>query len=349
MAVPAHWRQILVTPEATLSEALRVLDGGGLRLVMVVDSFDRLLGILTDGDVRRALLNRIGLEAPVCTVMNPRPRTALVGLPKEVLRTLMETNSLLHIPLVDAGGVLQGLEIYHHLLATPRRDTPVFLMAGGFGTRLRPLTDDCPKPLLNVGGKPILESILESFIAAGFCRFFISVHYLAERIKQHFGDGDRWGVSVRYVEEETPLGTGGALGLLPDLGEKPVLVMNGDVLTQLDPVALLDFHQSQQAAMTLCVREYDMQVPFGVVEGVDMHVTSIVEKPVHRFFVNAGVYVVSPEVLARTRPPCRMDMPDLVQSLLASGRKVAMFPIHEYWLDIGRPADFTRAQVECVR
>ena len=346
MAASAPWRHILVASDATLNDALRVLDGGGLRLVMVVDAAGCLLGILTDGDVRRALLNRVGLDAQVSSVMNAQPRTALAGQPKEVLRKLMEAHSLLHIPLVDADGVLQGLETYHNLLAAPRCDTPVFLMAGGFGTRLRPLTDDCPKPLLNVGGKPILESILESFIAAGFHRFYISVHYLAERIKQHFGDGDRWGVSIKYVEEDTPLGTGGALGLLPDLGEEPVIVMNGDVLTRLDPAALLDFHLSQQSAMTLCVREYDMQVPFGVVEGSDMQVTGIVEKPVHRFFVNAGIYVVSPEAIARVRPPRRIDMPDLVQSILGDGRKVAMFPIHEYWLDIGRPDDFKRAQTD---
>lgn len=341
----SDWTQILVRPHATVGDALHVLDNGGLRLVMVTDEQTRLLGTITDGDIRRGLLKRIDLDAPVTAVMNASPRSAAAGLARDALRTLMERHSLLHMPLLDDDGRVVGLETYHHLLATPLRDSWVFLMAGGFGTRLRPLTDECPKPLLPVGGKPILESILDSFIAAGFRRFYISVHYLAELIKQHFGNGERWGVTIRYVEEDSPLGTGGALGLLPDTGDQPVIIMNGDVLTHLDFNALFDFHLAQRAALTLCVREYDMQVPFGVVEGADTQVTGIVEKPVHRFFVNAGIYVVSPEVIERTRPPRRLDMPDLVQELLADQLRVSMFPIHEYWLDIGRPDDFARAQM----
>ena len=339
------WNSVLVAPQDSLDQALRVLDNGGLRLVLVVDAAGKLSGIVTDGDVRRALLKRVSLSDPVATVMNPRPRPALAGASRETLRQMMEQHSLLHVPLVNAEGELVGLETYRDLLAAPLRDNWVFLMAGGFGTRLRPLTDACPKPMLMVGGKPMLESILENFINAGFRRFYISVHYLAEQIKRHFGDGSRWGVTIRYVEEDTPLGTGGALGLLPELADRPVLMMNGDVLTQLDFNALHDFHVKQEAALTLCVREYDMQVPFGVVTGEDTRVTGIVEKPVHRFFVNAGIYVVSPEVVELTRPPRRLDMPDLVRDLVAQGRKVAMFPIHEYWLDIGRPDDFARAQI----
>jgi NDP-sugar pyrophosphorylase family protein len=198
--------------------------------------------------------------------------------------------------------------------------------------------------MLLVEGKPILQSILERFAAAGFRYFYISVYYLADQIKAHFGDGARWGVTIRYVEETSPLGTAGALGLLPEVGELPVIVMNGDVLTHLDLNAMLDFHNAQQALLTLCVREYEMHVPFGVVEGLETQVTHIVEKPVHRFFVNAGIYVVAPEVIRRVRPPRRIDMPDLVDSLIAEQQKVSMFPIHEYWLDVGRPDDYARAQ-----
>lgn len=340
------WKSIIVAPDTPAEEALHVLDAGGLRIALVADSEGFLKGVITDGDIRRALLRRADFTAPVSVIMNPTPTVAWLGTPRNALKSLMEQRSMLHIPLVDDSGRLAGLETLANLMQAGRRDNWVFLMAGGLGSRLKPLTDDCPKPLLPVGGKPILESILESFIAAGFYRFYISVHYLAERIKAHFGDGSRWGITLHYVEEETPLGTGGALALLPDIGGKPVVMMNGDVLTRLDFNALLDFHEAQNAALTLCVREYEMRVPFGVVAGSDTVVSGIEEKPFHRFFVNAGVYVVSPPVVAGTRPPHRLDMPDLVNELLAAKEKVSMFPVHEYWLDVGRPDDFSRAQTE---
>ena len=338
------WRGIVVAPDISLGEALGVLDRGGFRALLVADGEGRLLGTLTDGDVRRALLRQIGLNSLVSDVMNSSPRIAQLGDSYERLRSLMEKHSLLHIPLIDGDGLLAGLEIYRGVHVQPERDAWVFLMAGGFGKRLRPLTDDCPKPMLKVGGKPILETILENFVSAGFRRFYISVHYLAGRIKDHFGDGSRWGVEIRYIEEESPLGTGGALGLLPDVCDVPVILMNGDVLTQLDVVALLEFHCARGAELTLCVREYDMQVPYGVVESDGEHVTGITEKPVHRFFVNAGIYVLSPQTVARTRPAKRLDVPDLIQTLLDEGHKPAMFPVHEYWIDIGRPDDFEVAQ-----
>ena len=338
------WRAALVLPETTIDNALKVLDDTGLRLVMVVDAAGYLLGTITDGDIRRALLRRIDLGTPITEVMNPHPRIAHAEDSREALLATMEKYALLHIPIVDREGRIVGLETYHHALAPQIHANWVFLMAGGFGTRLRPLTDDCPKPMLPVGGKPILESILDNFIAAGFRRFYISVHYLAETIMAHFGDGSHWGVTIRYIEVSSPLGTGGALGLLPEVDAHPVIIMNGDVLTQLDFNALLDFHIDQQAALTLCVREYEMQVPFGVVEGESTKVNKIVEKPVHRFFVNAGIYVVSPEVVQYAHPPRRLDMPDLVDGLLGLKSKVSMFPIHEYWLDVGRPEDYARAQ-----
>lgn len=343
------WKTVVVSPESSAEEALRVLDEGGLRIALVTDGDSHLKGVVTDGDIRRALLRHTDLSAPVAMVMNDAPLVAMHGTSREVLRSMMEQHSMLHIPIVDEDGRLVGLETFRDLIQPAKRDNWIFLMAGGFGTRLRPLTNDCPKPLLSVGGRPILEGILESFIAAGYHRFYISVHYLADRIKAHFGDGSRWGVTIRYVEEEVPLGTGGALGLLPEIGGRAIVMMNGDVLTRLDFRALLDFHELQQASLTLCVREYDMQVPFGVVEGHDTVVTGITEKPVHSFFVNAGVYVVSPEMVEQTRPPRQIDMPDLIKKMLAEGRKVAMFPVHEYWLDIGRPDDFERAQLDISR
>lgn len=338
------WREVLVRPGATLGQALKVIDAAGMRLVMVADENERLLGVITDGDIRRALLRRLDLNADVSQVMNRHPHTADVGESRESMRAMMEHHSLLHVPILDSQGRIVGLETYHHVTAAPVRDNWVFLLAGGFGTRLRPLTDDCPKPMLPIGGKPILQSILENFIAAGFRNFYISVHYLPELIKSHFGDGSRWGVTIRYVEETSPLGTAGALGLLPEFDDEPVIVMNGDVVTQLDFNALMDFHFAHQSAMTVCVREYEMQVPFGVVEGEGTAVTKIVEKPLHRFFVNAGIYVVAPEVVRHAYPPRRLDMPDLIEQMIDRSFQVSMFPIHEYWLDVGRPDDYATAQ-----
>lgn len=341
-----NWKQVLVSPTTLAEEALKVLDDGGLRLALVVDETQKLLGILTDGDVRRALLKRIDFgKASVAEIMHTSPITARGDVGREALSRLMEQHSLLHIPIVSGDGILTGLETYRDLLQKRRRDNWVFLMAGGFGTRLRPLTDNCPKPMLPVSGKPMLESILDGFIEAGFHKFYISVHYLADRIKSHFGDGSKWGVTIKYVEEDEPLGTGGALGLLPEVDGIPLIMMNGDILTRLDFNALLDFHDVQHSEMTMCVREYDMQVPFGVVEGQGASVAGITEKPVHRFFVNAGIYVVSPRAVQRTHPVRRVDMPDLVKEIIGDDQRVSMFPIREYWLDIGRPEDFDRAQV----
>jgi dTDP-glucose pyrophosphorylase len=340
------WKKVLVSPATPAETALHVLDDGGLRLALVVNEANKLLGILTDGDVRRALLRHVDFaSATVAEIMHPSPITAQLGTDRQTLARLMERNSLLHIPLVGPDNALLGLETYRELLKNRHRDNWVFLMAGGFGRRLAPLTNTCPKPMLIVNGKPMLETILERFIAAGFHRFYISVHYLADTIKSYFGDGSKWGVTIVYVEEDTPLGTGGALGLLPSTDDLPLIMMNGDILTQLDFNALLDFHEERAAHLTMCIRHYEMQVPFGVVEGDGHFVTHITEKPVQRCFINAGIYVVGSAAVVRTRPLRRLDMPDLIKEVLADKHDVAMFPIREYWLDIGRPEDFDRAQL----
>jgi NDP-sugar pyrophosphorylase family protein len=218
-------------------------------------------------------------------------------------------------------------------------------MAGGFGSRLRPLTNSCPKPLLRVGHKPILELILENFVNSGFHDFYISTHYLPKMIQNYFEDGERWGVSIKYVHEETPLGTGGALGLLPkDKIGSPVIMMNGDLLTNLNFVSLLDFHNKHQGSGTVCVRQHDYQVPYGVVQIEGNQLRSIVEKPSYQYFVSAGIYVVSPELIARVPANQHIDMPTLLEQEMSKSRYINSFPIHEYWLDIGRMSDFQKAQ-----
>lgn len=341
-----NWKEIVVVPTAPLREALGVIDAGALRLALVVDEGDVLLGTLSDGDVRRALIHGLSLDEPVSQAMNRHPRTVHASADREEVFAIMDQYDLLVIPVVDDGGRLAGLFSHKELLHSVRKDNWVFLMAGGYGTRLRPLTDQCPKPMLKIGGKPLLEVILENYLAAGFHKFYISVHYMAEAIKGHFGDGSRWNATIRYVEEENPLGTAGSLGLLPTVEDRPLLMMNGDVLTKVDIGQLLRFHEENGSDLTMCVREYDFTVPYGVVETSGRHVTAITEKPVHRFFVNAGIYILSPQVVAEVGKKTKLDMTDLAERLVGEGRDVSVFPIHEYWLDIGRPDDFVRAQQE---
>jgi dTDP-glucose pyrophosphorylase len=339
-----NWKKIIVPPQATIEHALKVIEEGAVRIALIVDSTGRLSGTLSDGDVRRAIIARTPLSAPVCDAMNQHPRTARAGADRESVLRLMERNDVLVVPLIDGRGMLIGVHSLKELVEPTGSDTPVFLMAGGFGKRLRPLTDDTPKPMLKLGNRPILETTLESFVAAGFRRFFISVHYLPETIKNHFGNGERWGVRIDYVEEEQPLGTAGALSLLPPLAQdQPLIMMNGDVVTSVDFRALLSFHVNNAAALTMCVREYDIQVPYGVVQATGHRVEGIVEKPVQSFFVNAGIYVLSPHVISRVPWNTRIDMPALVQDVIAAGDEVTMFPVHEYWIDIGRFDDFNHA------
>ena len=342
-----NWESTLVSPLNTLEEAIGVMDRSALRVAIVVDADRRLLGTLTDGDVRRALLRHQPLSVPVSEVMCSTPQVAQQDWSRERILGVMETTQLLQLPVLDDQGKVVGLETLHGLLDKRLLNNPVFLMAGGFGTRLYPLTQDCPKPLLKVGDKPILELILERFISAGFHRFFISTHYLPEMVRDYFGDGKRWGVTIRYTHEETPLGTGGALGLLPheEINE-PMLMMNGDLLTTLNYRELLDFHNQHKGVATMCVREYEYQVPYGVIQSEGHLIRSMVEKPVQKFFVNAGVYVLSSELVRSVTPGTKVDMPTLLEQEISAGRDVTMFPVHEYWLDIGRMEDFKRAQIE---
>tara|TARA_R110000851_G_scaffold13043_2_gene44828 strand:- start:158 stop:838 length:681 start_codon:yes stop_codon:yes gene_type:complete len=222
-------------------------------------------------------------------------------------------------------------------------------MAGGFGTRLRPLTDNCPKPLLKVGDKPILEIVLNSFIRSGFKNFYISTHYLPEMIKDYFGDGSKWKVNITYVHEKEPLGTGGALGLLPnDVPDLPLFLINGDVLTNVDFEKVLEFHNKQKAHATMCVRDYEYQVPFGVIQGQDNKVINMQEKPVEHYFINAGIYIVSPELRRSVSKNRYIDMPSLLESSIEQEKDVVMYPVREYWLDIGRIEDYKRAQLDII-
>lgn len=339
-----NWKNILVGPSTKIHEVLKVIDEEALQLALVVDDEEHLLGTITDGDIRRALINNKSLNTSVSEIMFTEPTTISPGYTRHEVLEIMDVKELFSLPVIDNGKVV-GLEVLNYVVHKTKYENPVFLMAGGFGTRLKPLTDNCPKPLLEVGGKPILETLLLSFIRAGFENFYISTHYLPEMIIEYFGNGEKWGVKIEYVHEELPLGTGGALGLLPEnLPDLPVLVINGDVLTKIDFEALLTFHNTNNAIATMCVREYEYQIPFGVIESEGHDIISMVEKPIQRFHVNAGIYVVSREIINSVKRNEVIDMPTLFEKFL--GKDVLMFPFHEYWLDIGRMDDFKRAQTD---
>jgi dTDP-glucose pyrophosphorylase len=338
------WKNIILSYDREIQEAIEILDKESLRIVLVVDDSERLIGTVTDGDIRRGLIKNISLNSNIVEIMHREPTVALLGDKKESILSKMQSLDLLQIPIVDNDRKIVGLETIHNLLEKNKHDNPVFLMAGGFGKRLQPLTNYTPKPLLKVGSKPILENILEQFVSAGFQNFYISTHYKAEMVREHFGDGSNWDVSINYIHEVTPLGTAGALGLLPDNLQKiPIMMMNGDVLTKIDFEQLLNFHLEEGGEATVCTRPYNFQVPFGVIKTDGQHIISIEEKPIQKFFVNAGIYVLNPSILNIVDGKNHLDMPQLLEKILEDERQVNMFPVHENWIDIGQMEQFNQA------
>jgi dTDP-glucose pyrophosphorylase len=341
-----HWTEISVSANTSIIDSLQIIDRGALQIALVVDKNHKLQGVITDGDIRRGILRGISLESPVKLVMQTSPTTAHINDSKDLILAKMNHKKLRHIPLLDDQGRVIKVELLDELHTTSKKTNWVVLMAGGLGTRLSPMTDDCPKPLLRVGTKPILETILENFIEHGFSHFYISVNYRAEMIRDYFGDGSKWGVEIRYIYETARLGTAGALSLLDGKPDDSIIVMNGDLLTKVNFMQLLDFHYQTGSKATMCVREYEYQVPYGVVE-VDHHrLLNIVEKPKQQFFVNGGIYVLQPEVLELIPKNKFFDMPSLFEILLSMGLETSAFPIREYWIDIGRADDFHRANEE---
>ena len=342
------WKKILISPNDSLEHAIKVLQKGGCRIVLVSDENNKLLGTVTDGDIRRALINKLGMNSKISQVMNDKPIKASKSTPRKELLSIILSKGLLHMPIVDEDEVLCGLENVQHMIESPSYKNPVFILAGGFGVRLHPLTKDIPKPLLKVGNKPILETIIDQFINHGFYNFYISTHYKSKLIKEYFKDGKKYGVNIQYVNEDIPLGTAGSLGLLPkNLEDLPVIIMNGDLLTKIDFKQLLDFHSNNGTNATMCVREYDFQVPYGVVNIDGHNVKGIQEKPIHKFFVNAGIYVLNRNIINKIDGKSYLDMTEFLEKELDDGG-VSAFPIHEYWIDIGRMEEYERANQDIV-
>lgn len=337
---------LLITENITIKEALKVIDKGAIRIALVVDENNKLLGTLNDGDIRRGLLKNYTLDDSIKDLYFKNPTVALIDESKEKIIQKAIMNQVYQIPIVDENNYLVDIVNLTTLLNVTKKRNRVILMAGGLGTRLRPLTEDIPKPMLKVGNKPILETIIKNFALHGFVNITISLNYKAEIIREYFKNGSDFGVNIDYVEESTRLGTAGALSLLEEQPNDPFFVMNADLLTDVNFSNLLDFHCFGNANATMCVREYEYQVPYGVIEIENSSIASIVEKPIKKFFVNAGIYVLSPNIFEYIPKNEFFDMPTLFNILIGQQKKVLSFPIHEYWLDIGRISDFEQAQIE---
>jgi len=342
------WQQTLVNPETTIREVLLAMGKHRKQIALIVDAEGRLLGTLTDGDVRRSMLREIPTDRPVAEIMNSTPITADSDMGRDQKINMLKTKEIHHLPLVDSDNQVVGIDHIESLLGPRTLSKPnrVVLLAGGKGQRLQPLTEKTPKPLLPLGGRPILETLMHQLITHGFSQYYLSVNHLAEVVKNHFGDGEHLGVDIEYLEEDTPLGTAGPLGLITEKLEDPIFVINGDVMTNVDFTGLLDHHNEQKASITVATREFEMEVPFGVLKMDEHRIHSVTEKPVQKFNVSAGIYVISPEVVSLVPHNTNFDMPDLLNTVVKNGQKAIGFPIHEYWLDVGRIEDFNRAAAD---
>lgn len=337
-------------PDAALMAAVRAIELSRRRIAVVVGDDGRLLGTLTDGDVRRCLLDGGSLETPVGRAMNPAPVTAKVGSPASYILDLMRRGNIMALPLVDDAGRFQRLM---HLTDLDGADPEAnkasafsfaVIMAGGEGMRLRPLTDKIPKPMVEIGGIPLLERQIQRLAMTGLQRVYLSVNYLGHMIESHFGDGREFGIEIRYLREKEKLGTAGALSLLPEVPHGPIIVMNGDILTNSDFDSLYAFHQAHDAHITVAAVDYRVSIPYGVIHAEGPFVERLEEKPSQRFFCNAGIYAVSPQTLELLREAEHCNMTDVVETCLARNFPVAVFPVHEYWSDIGTPDDLEKAR-----
>lgn len=344
-----QYKDAVLRRENTIFEAIKIIDQAASQIVMIVDDYECLIGTVTDGDIRRGILEGISLEKPVEMVMNKNPRVLYKNSSRQEQLDLMTTHKIHQLPIIDQNRKIINLVQLDELIAADaalHKDNWVVLMLGGMGTRLLPFTETVPKPMIEVGGKPLLETIVTNLSAQGFKNFYFAVNYKAEVIKSHFGEGTDFGVNIVYLQETKRMGTAGALSLIPKRPNGSLIIMNGDILTTNNFSHLVSFHQQTQAMATMCVREYQQQVPYGVVQTKGTKLDAIVEKPSQTYFVNAGIYVLDPQVLDYVAENEYLDMPDLFKKLEEAGKESTVFPIREYWRDIGSLDDLELGRAE---
>jgi dTDP-glucose pyrophosphorylase len=331
----------LTTTENTrFEDAVKALDQGGIGFLALIDEQGLLLGILTDGDIRRAILNR---KTDLREIMNRNPKTADYHLPQRQVVHLLKEIRCKHMPLVDANNHYKGIVALDDLEFNGKPNQ-VVIMAGGFGTRLGELTKEVPKPMLRVGKKSMLENLIDVFCDHGFNRFNISVYHKADVIKEYFGNGQAFGFEIKYLEEDKPLGTAGCLSLMSERPTEPFFVINGDILTTVNFEDLLDFHRQSAADGTMCVKKYDFQIPYGVVETSGRNIISLAEKPMRSCYVNSGIYVLEPEMIDLVPHNDFSTMPSLFEKMIKQKKKTISYELVDYWIDIGMPKDLAQAR-----
>jgi len=340
------WRKAILPANATIEQAIRNLNKVSVKIVLVTNEAGLLEGTLCDGDIRRGLLKGLDLGSSIGSIIRKNPLVVPPELERELVIQLMVANKVNQIPVVDECRHVVGLYLWDEITTPPTRPNLIVIMAGGMGMRLRPHTENCPKPLLPVGGKPMLEHIINRAKLEGFNHFVIAIHYLGHMIEAYFGNGERMAVQIDYLREETPLGTAGALGLLNPLPDAPFLVTNGDVITDINYGNLLDFHTRHAAAASMAVRIHEWQHPFGVVQTQGVEIVGFEEKPIARSHINAGVYALDPEALSLLSADAHCDMPTLFERLQVNAKRTVAYPMHEPWLDVGRTDDLEKANIE---
>lgn len=338
-------QKAIIAPDMSISEAIEKLDYAGTGILLICDPMNLLQGVITDGDIRRAILHSLPLSDHCITIANTNPVYARQGISVQDALFMMDHAKKFyvnHLPVVDIKGKVVDLLLRRDFLDEGQIALQAVIMAGGFGTRLRPMTEDVPKPMIPVGEKPVLEHIINRLSGCGIKEIKITTHYLSDKIKDYFGDGKNFDVTLDYINEENPLGTAGALSQIED-AKDPLLVINGDILTDIDFGKMFEFHREQRADLTVGVRRYEFQVPYGVIQCEGSEIQAIHEKPLHQFFVNAGIYILQPQILTFIPKEQRYDMTDLIKRLISENKNVVSFPIREYWLDIGQPTDLEKA------
>lgn len=339
VAENVFWQGALIYANANVEQAINGLNNSALKILIVIDKKRRFLGTVSDGDIRRGILNNLTLQSSIESIIHKNAVVVSPELNRNSVLRIMTSRKVQQIPIVDKNGIIIGLHLWDELSSVPNRQNQMILMAGGKGTRLLPITEDCPKPMLKVAGKPILEHILRRAIAQGFSQFTISIGHLGRVIEEYFQDGKEFGVSISYLREKTPLGTAGALSLLQNQSNLPVLVTNGDVLTEINYGDLVDFHTSQTADATMATKVYEWQNPFGVIKTNGLEIVGYVEKPLVISNINAGIYVFNSEILSTLTNNSPIDMSLFFEGLIKKRKKVIAYPVHEQWFDIGRPEE----------
>lgn len=341
------WHKIILSQSNSISEAIENINNNSYGIVLVTDNKNKLIGTITDGDIRRGFMNHISIDAPIKIIMCKNPHTAFYNSSDKDILNLFSKHGIMHLPLIDEKNQIIDVKTLKNIFLKNKYDNPVFIMAGGFGKRLQPLTNLTPKPMLNINGKPILEIILSQFIEHNFNNFYISTYYKSEKIKNYFKNGEVLNVSIKYIDEKKPLGTAGALRLLPFKSfSSPIIMMNGDLITKVNIENFLKYHYENQNDITIGATKYEFEVPYGVIDTQDNNFKSIIEKPKRNFFINAGIYIIEPNIVETIEKGQAIDMPTWINRMTSNNVKINIFPIFEYWVDIGNKSELDKVKRE---